>query len=208
MSMKISIFFSDTLQTQHYRAGRGIMSSSNPSRLPQEKQHNTSALPDRSPSSQLIGDLQQTQMYFFPSFTKASLMPTLNILPDVQLHYFYTCPIYPRRTEYIIFIFVSSLLHVWRLQCSLPSTAAITVSVLGHDFQAPPLLFSTGFSLISVFFASSRLSRFLCQQVPSREVAVGVAILQYGKCSAQLHLKYGLPVSKRWNSTRRLWNKG
>lgn len=110
--MKISIYLCDTLQIQHYRAGRGITSSSNPSRQPQEKQQHTSTIPDRSLSSQLIDDLQQTQMYLFQCFTKAFLMATPNILPVVQLHYFYTCPIHPRRRKYIIFIFVSSLLHV------------------------------------------------------------------------------------------------
>lgn len=152
MSMKISIFLYDTLQIQHYRAGRGVTSSSNPSGLPQEKQHNTSALPDRSPSSQLIGDLQQTQMYFFHSFTKAFLMPTLNILPVVQLHYFHTCPIHLRRREDIIFIFVSSLLHVWRLQRSLPSTAAITLFSSWVTTSKPHPCYSPLDSLWSVYF--------------------------------------------------------
>lgn len=52
--MKISIFLYDTLKIQHYRAGKGITSSSNLSRLFQGKQHHTSAIPDRSLSSQLI----------------------------------------------------------------------------------------------------------------------------------------------------------
>lgn len=162
MSMKISIFLYYTLQIQHYRAGRDITSSSNPSRLPQEKQHHTSAIPDRSLSSQLIDDLQQTQMYLFHCFTKAFLMATLNILPVAHLCYFYTGSVHPRRREYIIFIFVSSLLHVWRLsQCSLPSTVAIPLRVffLGHDLQTPPLLFSIGFSLIRVFFCQQSLKQ-------------------------------------------------
>lgn len=51
-------------------------------------------------------------------------------------------------------------------------------------------------------------SRFLCQQVLSREIAAGVATLQYGKCSANLHVKFGrLPVSKRWTVMRPLWNQ-
>lgn len=162
MSMKIINFFYDTFEIQHYRAVRDIMSSSNHSRLPQEKQHHTSAIPDGSLSSQLIDDLQQTPMYLFHCFTKAFLTATLNILPVVQLHYFYTCPIPPRRREYIISIFVSSLLRIWRLsQCSFPSTVAIPLCVflLGHNFQTPPLLFSVGFSLNSVCFCQQSLKQ-------------------------------------------------
>lgn len=87
--------------------------------------------------------------------------------------------------------------------CEQPFTCLKTITMLPPMTSKPHPCYSPLDSFWSVyFFANSHLNRFLCQQVLSREVAVGVAILQYGKCSAQLHLKYGLPVPKRWN----LWD--
>lgn len=103
----------------------------------------------------------------------------------------------------ISFIFVTSILHLWRLlRHPFPFTIAIPTLLLGHDFQTPPLL-SSGFSLISEHFykgkslgADSFTSKFWSEKL--------LQVLQhFSKCSGNLHVKYGrLLISKRW----KLWD--
>lgn len=171
----MTIFLYATLEIQSYRAGRGLRRSSNPCSLPWRK---------GGPHLHCSWQILVQSVLWWPvtetnvpddllhRFIKTFLMATLNILPVIQPHYFYTCPTWPRRTEYTLhrceqpFTYLKTVIMPMSLHCSYPALSFLPGPWLPNPTLAVLLRI---LSDLWTLLPTVTRSRLLHQQLLSRD---------------------------------------